>query len=62
MTPEPGDEVRIMFTGTAEKIYHAGGHPSGHLVEMVPVRLPAGDLIFIPLVAGVNVTLEAGGR
>ena len=62
MTPEPGDEVRVTFTGVAEKIYRAGGHPDGRLVEMVPVRLPGGDLIYIPLVPGVELTLEAAGQ
>lgn len=60
MTPEPGDRVRITFTGTAEKIYRAGGHPNGRLVDMVPVRLPGGDLIYIALVDGVDVTVVAG--
>ena len=61
MIPEPGDQVRVTFTGTAERIYRAGGHPTGELVEMLPVRLAGGSLIFIALVDEVDVTPEAAG-
>ena len=39
MTPEPGAELRVVFTGVAEKVYSAGGHPDGDVVSMLPVRL-----------------------
>ena len=55
MTPEPGDEVMVVFRGVAEAAYRAGGHPDGELLDMIPVRLPAGHLIFVPLVDGVAI-------
>ena len=59
MTPEPGAQVRVVFTGAAEEIYHAGGHPDGVAVEMLPVRLPGGHLVYVPLVDGIAITAEA---
>lgn len=53
MTPQPGEQVLVVFLGTAEPVYHAGGHADGSSVEMVPVRLPAGHMIYVPVVDGV---------
>lgn len=52
--PERGTQVRVVFTGTAEGVYRAGGHADGSLVDMVPVRLPGGHLVYVPLVDGVE--------
>ena len=60
MTPEPGTEVRVVFSGTTEPVYRAGGHPDGHLLSLVPVRLAGGQIVFVPLVGDIEIT-EAGG-
>lgn len=64
MTPEPGAELRVVFTGVAEKVYSAGGHPDGDVVSMLPVRLLGGQIVYVPLVEGIEFTLagaEAAG-
>ena len=53
MTPQPGEQVLVVFLGTTEKIYHAGGHADGTLTEMLPVRHADGHLIYVPLVDGI---------
>ena len=61
MTPEPGAQVRVTFIGVTESTYRSGAHPDGALVEMLPVRLDSGRLVFVPLVDEVDVTPEAAG-
>ena len=57
MTPEPGDEVRVAFTGVAEKVYSALGHPGAEVVPMLPVRLEGGQIVYVPLgVDGIEFT------
>jgi hypothetical protein len=53
VTPQPGEQVLVVFPGTAEKIYDAGGQPDGAMVKMLPVRLPGGHLVYVPVVDGV---------
>ena len=55
MIPEPGDQVLVVFTGTAEKAYQTRGHPDADLMPMVPVRLHGGELVYVPLAGGVAV-------